>query len=122
MQLLYKVDYLRLWFGQKVFWYSEMIQLVLVWVSKPTQIKTQKIYIHIEKWVNKETRTLANKQALHVFNIFLSSLLVNEVSQGSWDIKVLWPFFTHLLVREIYILREQIKQVQHVEMLIKHQK
>lgn len=44
---------------------------------------------------------------LHIFNVFLSSLLVNEVSQGSRDIKVLRPLFTDLFVGEIYNYRER---------------
>ncbi len=43
-------------------------------------------------------------QVLHVFNVFLSSLLVNEVSQGGWDIEVLRSLFTNLFVAEIYNL------------------
>lgn len=43
-----------------------------------------------------------NMQILHVFNMFLSSLLVNEVSQSSWDIKVLRSLFTDLFVGKIY--------------------
>lgn len=45
---------------------------------------------------------LHRRQVLHVFNMFLSSLLVNEVSQGSRDIKVLRSLFTDLFVGKIY--------------------
>lgn len=53
--------------------------------------------------MEQDMMCILNKvECLHVINMFLSSLLVDEVSQGSWDIKVLRPLFTHLFVGKIY--------------------
>lgn len=43
---------------------------------------------------------------LHIFNVFLGPLLVNEVRQGSWYIEVLRSLFTDLFIDEIYNWRD----------------
>lgn len=60
---------------------------------------------------------LDDRQVLHVFNMLLSSLLVNEVSQGSRDIKVLRSLFTDLFVGEIFSWREKMQQISNVTKL-----
>lgn len=89
------------WFRQEAFWYCKMIQFILIGVNKPALIKNSTLD-------GQETRVLEKillserEQALHIFYMFLYSLLVNEVSQSSWDIKILRSLFTDLFVGEIY--------------------
>lgn len=65
-----------------------------------------------KKYLQKDTMLLLQKRpVLHVFNMFLSSLLVNEVSQSSRDIKVLGSLFTDLFVGEIYERRANMLQM-----------
>lgn len=102
----YKITYLWIWLRQEVFWYCKMVQFILVWVSKPTLI----INIRL-RWTTGDGKRkilmLHKGGTLHIFNVFLGSLLVNEVSQGSRDIKVLRSLFTDLFVGEIYNYRER---------------
>lgn len=66
---------------------------------------------HMLRWTTRNRILIIDTtQVLHVFYMFLRSLLVNEISQGSWYIKVLRSFLTDLFVGEIYDwrAREQI--------------
>lgn len=68
---------------------------MLVWVSKPRVFKV----ISLEAVLAK---TLHKQQALHINNIILYSLLVDEVSQCGWDVEVLGSLLVHLFLGEIY--------------------
>lgn len=72
-----------------------MVQLILVWVSKPRVFKVISLEAELAKMLHKQ-------QALHINNMILYSLLVDEVSQCSWDVEVLGSLLVHLLVGEIY--------------------
>lgn len=72
-----------------------MVQFILVWVSKPRVFKI----INLEAELAK---TLHKQQALHIDNIILHSLLVDEVSQCGRDVEVLRSLLLHLFVGEIY--------------------
>lgn len=51
-------------------------------------------------------------QVSHVVDGLLSSLLVNEVSESSRDVHVLWSFFIDLFVGEIFTNRK-VKRVKN---------
>lgn len=72
-----------------------MVQLILIWVSKPRVFKVISLEAVLAKMLHKQ-------QALHINNIILYSLLVDEVSQCGWDVEVLGSLLVHLFVGEIY--------------------
>lgn len=72
-----------------------MVQFILVWVSKPRVFKVISLEAELAKMLYKQ-------QALHIDNIILYSLLMDEVSQCGRDVKVLESLLLHLFVGEIY--------------------
>lgn len=71
-----------------------MVQLILVWVSKPRVFKVVSLEAVLAKMLHKQ-------QASHINNIVLYPLLVDEVSQCGWDVDVLGSLLVHLFVGEI---------------------
>lgn len=49
-----------------------------------------------------EQESTLTQNVLHVFYMLLSSLLVNEISQGGRDIQILWSLFANVFVGKIY--------------------
>lgn len=72
-----------------------MVQLILVWVSKPTMFKVISLEAELVKILQKQ-------QVSHIDSIILYSLLVDEVNQCSRDIEVLKSVLVYLFVGKIY--------------------
>lgn len=72
-----------------------MVQFILVWVSKPRVFQVISLEAEVATMLHRQ-------QALHIDNIILYSLLVDEVSQCGRDVDVLGSLLVRLFVGEIY--------------------
>lgn len=76
-----------------------MVQFILVGVSTPRVVQVISLEADLVKMQHKQ-------QALHINNVFLCSLLVDEISQCGRDVEVFRFLLVHLFVGEIYNFRK----------------